>query len=331
MKESVKKVTTLKDIAQRLGVSENTVSRALRNCSDIGAETEERVRRAAREMNYHPNYIAAYMATGKSNTIAVIISSLLNPFFAVCLEYIFNFLTEKGYNSQVIVKRGGKLQINDILRCVQSGACGILTFLDLEKATVDYCEENRIPILLCANQSQDDRVSTVYYDEYRCGKLVAQKALSVGVRRPCYINMLGDGDEASSVNVGRRRGFVHTLETGGVACDEYVYDYASSDIQKEAERLHALVKNNDFVFCFNDEIAALIKKVCSDLPALHGRIYGVDGITRYLNYSFPINSVGSDLKMLSQRCCQLIIRRIEQNDQKIIRELFPVELVCVEE
>ena len=49
------RVTTLSDIAERMGISVNTVSRALRNCSDIGASTKAAVKKIADEMGYQPN------------------------------------------------------------------------------------------------------------------------------------------------------------------------------------------------------------------------------------------------------------------------------------
>ena len=70
----------LKDIALRLGVSVNTVSHALRDLPDIGADTKERVKKTAFEMGYVANKAASFIRTGKSDVITVSIPSLKIPF-----------------------------------------------------------------------------------------------------------------------------------------------------------------------------------------------------------------------------------------------------------
>ena len=70
-----KKVITLDDIADRLGTTKNTVSRALRDCSDISEAMKERVKQAAAEMGYVPNRIAGFLRSKRSNIIAVTVSS----------------------------------------------------------------------------------------------------------------------------------------------------------------------------------------------------------------------------------------------------------------
>lgn len=318
------KVVTLNDIAERLGTSKNTVSRALRNCSDIGAEMKERVKKTAAEMGYHPNNIASFMRSRRSNLIAVVISSLRNPFFSICMDYLLDYLTEKGYHTLITVKKDGGLLVEDIIRLVQNGACGILTFIDLESETADYCDRNEIPLLLCGLQPQDDRVSAVYSDDYRCGKLVAQEAIAQECRRPCFISVR---DEAlKKLNAGRRKGFVKVLEAENIPCDDYMYDPAKQASWAAELKKEILKNGNDFIFCFNDVIASVMSEVFEDREDYTGRIYGVDGVSRYLPYSKQVNSVGGDLKKISLRCGHILLNRIVNDDKKIVREIFPTEI-----
>ena len=116
------KVTTLSDIAERMGISVNTVSRALRNCSDIGTSTKAAVKKVADEMGYQPNKVASFMRTKKSNIIAVVISSLSNPFFSISLDFVFDYLTKKNNHPLIIVRKEGDLSVEEVVRCMQSGA-----------------------------------------------------------------------------------------------------------------------------------------------------------------------------------------------------------------
>ena len=65
---------TLKTIAYMTGLGITTVSRALKDAPDIGADTKERVRLVAGQLGYHPNRAGVRLRTGKTNVIALVLS-----------------------------------------------------------------------------------------------------------------------------------------------------------------------------------------------------------------------------------------------------------------
>ncbi len=73
---------TIKDIARECGVNVSTVSRSLSGSYGVREQTRQQVLEAAKRMNYRPNRVARAMATGKSQTLALVISDVRNPFFA---------------------------------------------------------------------------------------------------------------------------------------------------------------------------------------------------------------------------------------------------------
>lgn len=316
------KVTTLSDIAEYLGLSVNTVSRALRNCSDIGSETKKRVKVAADEMGYMPNKVASFMRTKKSNIIAVVISSLSNPFFSISLDFVFNYLTEMNYHPLIIVNKKDDLTVEEIVRCVQSGACGILTYIDLASDAIAYCEQYEIPVLQCGSKPRDERISAVYSDDYRCGDLVAQEVIRRKAARPCYIN----GSD-SVLNKGRRESFIKILGEADIPCDSYDFNYENLSTGVEKIKSQIAKNGNDFIFCFNDEIATVMLKAYDGEGGFKGEIFGVDGISKYLPYSRTVKSVGGNLESISVRCGQILLNKVENGDSKIIREVFPIEII----
>jgi DNA-binding LacI/PurR family transcriptional regulator len=80
--------TTIIDIAKAIGVSNSTVSRALRNHSDISQETREAIKALAVKMDYQPNLFAQSFAKKQTNTIGVIIPNLETTFFSIMLSGI---------------------------------------------------------------------------------------------------------------------------------------------------------------------------------------------------------------------------------------------------
>ncbi|HET6593460.1 MAG TPA: LacI family DNA-binding transcriptional regulator [Xanthomonadales bacterium] len=97
--------TTSFDIAHRAGVSQATVSRALRNSPLVNAETRERVKRIAREMNYRVDRSAAGLRSQRSKTLALLLfedptsdDSQINPFFLSMLGHITRCAASKKYD-----------------------------------------------------------------------------------------------------------------------------------------------------------------------------------------------------------------------------------------
>ncbi len=91
---------SLKDIAEKVGVSTATVSLVLNGkekTGRIGKEIAEKIRLAAKEMNYEPNNLARGLRIGRSNTIALIVADISNTFFANLAFHIQEYAEKFGY------------------------------------------------------------------------------------------------------------------------------------------------------------------------------------------------------------------------------------------
>lgn len=90
---------TIKDIAERCGVSITTVSRVINNKNEgVSKHTRKKILDTVRELNYKPNSIARSMITKKTNNIALIIPDICNPFFPELARGVEDCCTEAGYN-----------------------------------------------------------------------------------------------------------------------------------------------------------------------------------------------------------------------------------------
>ena len=89
---------TLKQLSAMLGVSISTISKALNDSHEISDATKKRIVELAKLHNYQPNKIAVGLKSGKTNTIAVIIPSVQNSFFARALYGIESIITDTNFN-----------------------------------------------------------------------------------------------------------------------------------------------------------------------------------------------------------------------------------------
>ena len=92
-----KKVITLKDIAEDLNISKVSVSKALRDHPDIGAETKRLVRETAERLGYVPYYIARNLSSRQSKTIGLVVPKIAHHFFASAIETIYNTAFDNKY------------------------------------------------------------------------------------------------------------------------------------------------------------------------------------------------------------------------------------------
>jgi len=101
----------MKDIASDLGVSLMTVSKALRNHSDISEDTRNRVQKRAREVGYRPNWIARSLVTRRTYMVGLVIPDLMHSFFAEVAKGVARKLEPLGY--QIVISNSEEQAENE--------------------------------------------------------------------------------------------------------------------------------------------------------------------------------------------------------------------------
>ncbi|MEE2801014.1 MAG: LacI family DNA-binding transcriptional regulator, partial [Bacteroidota bacterium] len=113
---------TLKDLANTLGVSVSTVSKALKDSPEISQDTIKRVKEIAKELNYRPNTLALSLKNRQTKTLGVIIPDILNPFFANTLYGIEQQANKLGYNIITCISNESFTKENDSINLLSNGS-----------------------------------------------------------------------------------------------------------------------------------------------------------------------------------------------------------------
>ena len=101
---AVSQTTTLKSIAEKLSLSESTVSRVLNGHADkyrISSKTEKAVLQLADELQFTPNRLARALRLNKTNTMGLVIPDISNPFFAMIARFVESNANQRGYSVMV--------------------------------------------------------------------------------------------------------------------------------------------------------------------------------------------------------------------------------------
>jgi len=90
--------TTIRDVAEKAKVSVATVSHVINGTRKVAPKTTERILRAMKELNYHPNAVARSLRTRSTKVIGVLVSDITNPFFASVVRGAEDAALEAGYS-----------------------------------------------------------------------------------------------------------------------------------------------------------------------------------------------------------------------------------------
>ena len=252
-------VVRMKDIARDLGVSVVTVSKVLRNHSDISAETRERVLKRVKELNYRPNLAARALVTGRTNMVGLVVPDLVHPFFAEVAKGISSVLRKKGYGLVISSSEEDpeleRQEIDDLL--ARRMDVLILASTQWTVEAFRRIESLNTPYVLIDRKFTGLASHFVGVDDERVGAMATKHLIEQGCRRIAHIR----GRETSPA-IGRFEGYRRALREHGLAFDSrYVVTGSSADDAGEVsgyramQRLLDLEKWPDAVFCFNDSIA----------------------------------------------------------------------------
>lgn len=205
-------LVTLEDIAKKLKVSKVTVSKALRNHSDISTETTEKVKNLAAQLGYVPNIIARNLSSRKSNTIGLVVPKIAHVFFSTVIEAIYDAAFKNNYEilltvSQEHADREAK-HIQTLLSMKVDGLIISVTEETKELAIFNKVAHHGIPLVFIDRVPGISGISSVTVDDFGGAYSATEYAIKKGYRR---IGHLGGYQH---INIGKARysGFVKAME-----------------------------------------------------------------------------------------------------------------------
>lgn len=201
------------DVAALAGVSQSAVSRAFTPGSSITKEKQRLILEAARKLNYVPNSIASSLTTKRSNTVAVILGNLDNPFYVHVLRAFIDALQGQGRQVFTFSSQHGETTdelINRVLRYQVDGV--ILTAAQLSTRMANICHDRDVPIVLFNRYVPGSDASVVRCNNVEGGRLMAEAFLAAGARSFAMIK----GDPMGTTSQDRVRGFTECLLDHGI-------------------------------------------------------------------------------------------------------------------
>lgn len=258
----------LKTLASELGVSISTVSKALKDSYEIGAETKKKVLEKARELGYKANPYARYMRYQKSKTIAIVIPEMTNSFFLQVINGAESIAREKDYHLLIYITHEDAQKEIDILNHLQNGRVdGII--MSLSCTTQDHshlteCINNNIPIVFFDRICHEIETVKIITDDFASGFAATEHLIQRGCKSIAYLSISGN----LSIDNKRMQGYLEALAKHNIKPDKKKIVKCTNDDKSNYKKIKTLLtgpSNPDGIFASIEKLALTTYSVCKDL------------------------------------------------------------------
>jgi LacI family transcriptional regulator len=252
------KRTTIYDIADRLGISPTTVSRALRGQQGIAKNTIKKVKLIADQMGYSLNTMASGLRTRKSYNIGVVVPQIDRAFIATLISGIEEIANEAGFNVMIYQSMDDEAkEIRNVMSLISSSVDGAIISLSMNTKSLDHIllfDTQKIPLVMADRVADHLDVDKVVIDNFEAGYHATEYLISLG---HVYIAHFA-GSPERNVYRDRKEGYLAALRQYNKPIDSQllIYENLSEAAGVRAvEKLLALEQLPDAIFAANDTTA----------------------------------------------------------------------------
>lgn len=305
---------TIADIADALGVSKTTVSRAISGKGRIGTETREKVKKYIEDHDYKPNLIAQSLAKSRTYNIGVVMPKdygLMDmPFFLNCQAGLHEIANAAGYD--IVLTICDNMDLTHLERIVSNrkvdGVILMRTFM--EDKAIRFLQDKKIPFVTVGRAAYDHVVQIDHNTEEGCKELTSVLLLKK-FRRIALIA----GNEDYMVTQNRMKGFRKAFEEMNIpVCQDLIYVNQENTVMIEKIVDEILKKHADCIVCMDDSIcSSVLNKLKKEKVSVPERIRVASFFDSMMldNHTPSITSLSYDVRELGMVTCRTLIDMIE--------------------
>ena len=314
---------TIKDLAEKLGISASTVSRALKDHPDISIKTKKAVNDLAAQLNYQPNTVALSLRQSKTNTIGVIIPEIAHFFFSTVVSGIEDIAHSKGYN--VIITQSNESyerEVIDTQALFNSRVDGILISVARDTKNFDHFTsliQRNMPLVFFDRVVEGVNASKVIVDDEQGAYEATQHLIEQGYKRIAHLA----GPANLIISQNRLNGYKAAIADNNYLIDDRIVISCGLGTYEEAEQItYGLLDSRvppDAIFANNDVAAygamTAIKKRKLNIP-------DDIAIVGFSNWHFSgliqpaLSSVTQPGFKMGQESTKLMLKQIEATDSE---------------
>ncbi len=322
---------TLRDVARLANVSVSTVSRVLSKHPDVSEKTRNKVLKVVEEIGYQPSMIAKGLVSGKSKSIGLLVSDVVNPFYPQLIRSVEEVASKAGYvvflgntyddpaRSRKYMERFIRQGVDGIIHASVYGITDLLQDLRNQK----------FPLVLINRRDRNLKgITTIVFDSYKSAQIATKHLLTLGHRLialiigPLFISteqdrLLGYREEITRNGIAVREDWIIVSETSRAAGYKI-----GRELLRQPQRPTAIIANDIVAYGVIDAACEMSMNIPGDLS-----VVGF-GVVEHSNLgSKEISSISSRISEMGKLGCQKLIDMIENRSYTPTEITLDVEFV----
>ena len=318
--EVMRKKVTLKQLARELNLSISTVSKSLKNDSEISQKTIARVHELAAFYNYKPNALAVSLKNNKTKTIGIILPEILNHFFAKVLFGIEKEASKNGYKIVTcITNESYDKEVGYVEMLNYSSVDGFIVALSRETQMINKLDHfqvlkrDHVPVVLFDRVSDEIDCDKVIVDDKEASKNAFEYLVQTGCKKIAIITTISNLSVAKLRFEGAREAATKNNQVSKIELSVKDSDNFETEIEK-------FIKNNDIDGVLGlDETAAAISinmshKLGHRIPEDISVVGFTDGLLS--RHTYPkLTTVSQHAEDLGAKTVQILIDQLDNPDE----------------
>jgi DNA-binding LacI/PurR family transcriptional regulator len=316
---------TLKDVAERAGVSRSAVSRTFTVGASVSAKTRAKVEAAAQDLGYAPNALASSLTTGRTKLIGLIANNFHNPLILEVFDLFTRGLQDRGLRPLLVNLSGATDPAASVRMLRQYSVDGVIVASStLQPSFARAFRSAGLPVVHAFGRySQAPDVHVVGIDNMACGRMAAETLIRRGYTS---VGFLG-GPESATSTQDRAAGFVEGL-AGAPVTLSYATDY-TFDAGRAAMQL-LLDSPAEAYFCGDDLLAVgaltAIRDAGLRVPGDIGLI-GLNDMAMSRWQNIGLTTIRQPVADIIDAAIDLVVSTIERPDLAPETRLFSCQVI----
>lgn len=322
---------SIEDVARIAGVSAATVSRVINKFSSVKDKNRIKVLETIKQLNFQPSVFAQRLATGRSNTVALVIPRYEGMFYSF---YLLELIRGIGTLCEVL-KLDLLLSLADSRTVLNLKGVGGVIFADIigNRKQFEEAFKTNAPLVVINNYVEDLDVNCIAIDNLGGAKEAVEYLINLGHKKIGHIT----GDVITQAAAQRLEGYKQALKKNNISLrEDYILktDYSRGQARQAAEKLLTIGDSPTAVFVASDsmalEVMAVVREMGRDIPR-DISIVGFDDNPSGLYGPVALTTVRQPLVKMAQMSVEVLNALINQKKkEKAKKVILPTELVIRE-
>jgi DNA-binding LacI/PurR family transcriptional regulator len=322
-------VVTLKDVAERAGVSRSAVSRSFTEGASVSAKTRAKVEKAANDLGYTPNALASSLTTGRTKLIGLIVNNFHNPLILEVFDLFTRGLQDRGLRPLLVNLSDATDPAASVKMLRQYSVDGVIVASStLPSSFAESFQNAGLPVVHAFGRyAIAPDVHVVGIDNVACGRMAAEALVQRGYRRLAFLG----GPRTATSTQDRVAGFLGALAPYPEirVTTSYATDYSFDAGRAEMQRLLTETPAEAY-FCGDDLLAvgalSAIKEAGLSVPGDIGLI-GLNDMEMARWQLIGLTTIHQPVAQIIEAAIDLVVSIIEKPDRPPEVRLFPCRVI----